>query len=386
MELSTRFEQLLPQWVSGLLTPEEEAEFLELLDAATLESAGPILDQHLARARERFSGVASDERIDRIALRILAEYPSISDQAKPVRLLHRTWFRYAAVILLLVGTATYLYKTYQPVRQEIVQSTPKPATDILPGSDKAILTLADGSTIVLDSAVNGAVAEQGATKIFLPDAGKLAYSAGATSTGGTGVLYNTISTPIGGQYQVTLPDGTNVWLNAASSIRFPTAFGKERRVTVTGEVYLEVANSSQQPFFVHTASTTIAVLGTRFNVNTYSDEVAEKTTLIEGVIKIDRTVLKPGEAYSEGKVSAADIDQAIAWKKGVFNFNKVPLPTAMRQIALWYDVDVVYEKGVPNIMFWGKMSRNMKLSRVLDFMKKMGVNFRFEDRKIIIMP
>jgi transmembrane sensor len=271
-------------------------------------------------------------------------------------------------------------------------------TDIAPGGDKAVLTLSDGSTILLDNAQNGNVAQQGNTKVIKLDNGQLAYSPSRSKMGlGGEVLYNTIATPKGGQYQIVLPDGTRVWLNAASSIKFPTVFsGATRNVEMTGEVYLEIAKSAKQPFSVTTGKTTIQVLGTSFNINAYSDEEAEKTTLIEGKVKVlkgnSEAILLPGQQaqITQQKLSVvrdADIEKVMAWKNGLFNFNGAGVEEVMRQLSRWYDIEVVYEKDVPDIEFIGKMSKNVSLSGVLKGLEGAGVHFRIEKgRKLIIFP
>jgi len=183
-----------------------------------------------------------------------------------------------------------------------------------------------------------------------------------------------LTTPRGGQYQAVLPDGTKIWLNAASSIRFPSKFdGNERGVEITGEAYLEVAKNTRQPFIVHTSKTVIEVLGTSFNVNAYSDEEAVKTTLIEGSVKVKTTekeaILKPGQqaavdhdSHLISLINGSDIDQALAWKRR-FRFTLIGqiFRLLLRQLARWYDVEVVYERGIPNVKFGGEMQRDLKL-------------------------
>jgi ferric-dicitrate binding protein FerR (iron transport regulator) len=205
-----------------------------------------------------------------------------------------------------------------------------------------------------------------------------------------------MSTPRGGQYQLTLADGSQVWLNAESSITYPTAFnGNDRKVSITGEAYFEVAKDKKKPFRVDIGPATIEVLGTHFNMNTYKDEQTNKTTLLEGSVRI-KTVhtsltLRPGQQgqYNPrtNNLSLAvhpDVEQAVAWKNGVFNFNNVKLEEAMRQIARWYDVQVVYEKTIPATTFGGKMGRDLKLSQVLKLLGEMGIQFRIEGKKLIV--
>jgi ferric-dicitrate binding protein FerR (iron transport regulator) len=253
--------------------------------------------------------------------------------------------------------------------------------------------LADGSTIILDNVQNGTLAQQGNTKVIKED-GKLAYN--LTSTGINEVLYNTISTPRGGQYQVDLPDGSRVWLNAASSLHFPTAFvGKERRVEITGEAYFEVAKNKAQPFIVSVNGAEVQVLGTHFNVMAYNDENAIKTTLLEGSVKFvngsTSSLLKPGQQSQLSEngqvkvVSNVDVDAVTAWKNGNFDFQGEDIETVMRQLSRWYNVDVVY-RNKPDELFYAEIPRNTKLSDVLKALELTGkLRFGIEGKKIIVM-
>ncbi len=268
--------------------------------------------------------------------------------------------------------------------------------DVAPGGNKAILTLADGSVIVLDSAQNGTLTNQGNTKVIKLDNGQLAYnSAGIKSTE---VLFNTISTPRGGQYQVILPDGSKVWLNAASSLRFPAAFvDKERRVDVTGEAYFEIAKNAAMPFVVSVGGAEVQVLGTHFNIMAYDDEATMKTTLLEGSIKFVKGntshLLKPGQQSqltptgSVNVASGVDMAHVMAWKNGLFHFEDADIQTFMRQLSRWYDVEVVYQNKNNNDQFVLEMPRSSKLSDVLKVLELTGdIRFGIDGKKIIILP
>jgi ferric-dicitrate binding protein FerR (iron transport regulator) len=310
--------------------------------------------------------------------------------------------------VLLVGGAAVGYKILKQDKGEILNQVQHDGQggDIAPGSEKAVLTLADGSTIILDNAANGNVAQQGGTKIIKLDNGQLAYDAGRNThrrvLSGE-LLYNTISTPRGGQYQITLPDGTKVWLNAASSIKFPTAFsGSTREVEMTGEAYMEIAKNSKQPFRVKANGTEIQVLGTSFNINAYSDEEAVKTTLIEGRVRVSslksNVILKPGQqarialAVSSDQqakgitvVNDADIQQALAWKNSLFKFNDASIEVIMRQLARWYNLDVVYEGNVTKT-FLATIPRNVPISQVLEALEITGaVKFKVEANKVTVI-
>jgi transmembrane sensor len=300
----------------------------------------------------------------------------------------------ACIIGLLVLSGFLLFRGKQ--KTEVAQTNSNNKyykNDIAPGSDKAILKLADGSTIVLDDARNGAVAQQGNTKVIKLN-GKLDYNASASENE---VLYNTISTPRGGKYQIELVDGTQVWLNAASSLRFPTAFnGKERKVEITGEAYFEVARNKDMPFIVSANGAEVQVLGTHFNVMAYNEEASLKTTLIEGSVRFVSndvaSILKPGQQSQFLKngqvkvVSNVDLEEVLAWKNGVFHFEAADIEIVMRQLSRWYDVEVIYNKQVDE-QFYAQIPRNTKLSDVLKALEMTGkVHFKIEGRKIVVMP
>ena len=310
----------------------------------------------------------------------------------------RTWQ------ILLIGTYFMLSSKFS--KQEIVKTAPtetKLKNDIAPGSNKAVLTLADGSTIVLDSASKGTISQQGNIKVKKLGNGLLVYTInGKQVTENDEAFINTISTPRGGQYQVTLVDGTKVWLNAASSIRFPVVFtGTERKVEITGEAYFEVAKNENMPFKVKATSSEIEVLATHFNVNAYNDEAFIKTTLLEGRVKVSvpalvgnqsSKFLQPGqqaEINKEGKINVldnADTEEAVAWKNGRFQFKSTDLKTILRQISRWYDVDVEY-KGNVNLHFTGQLTRNGNVSKVFEELALTGeVHFKIDGKRIIVSP
>lgn len=326
-----------------------------------------------------------------------------TQQPAVVPMYKRTWYRVAAaaIILLLLSVGGYFIFN-RPAQKQIAQTEKRQQpykNDIAPGGNKAILTLANGTQIILDSAANGALTQQGNTKIIKLDSGRLAYNSLNEKPGE--VLYNTISTPRGGQYQIVLADGSKVWLNAASSLRFPASFtGKERKVELTGEGYFEVAKNAAMPFRVNANGMQVEVLGTHFNINAYNDEDVIKTTLLEGSVKVREgasgTIIKPGQQalvenqgnplISKIRVQTVDVDGAVAWKNGYFSFDKADLPTVMRQIARWYDVEISYEGNIPKREFGGKIDRNSNASQVLKILEESKVHFRIEGKKIIVMP
>lgn len=271
---------------------------------------------------------------------------------------------------------------------------------IVPGRNGAILTLGDGSAITLDSMGNGKLGEQGGTDVFIRQGG-LAYamaeksSAGKGTTAASAIIYNTLSTPKGRQYHMQLPDGTQVWLNAGSSLHYPTVFsGSERLVDVSGEAYFEVARDASRPFRVRAGpGAEISVLGTHFNINAYSNEPAVTTTLLEGSVKFNDRLLRPGQQskLEQGSgnltlINDVETSQVVAWKNGRFDFNNMSLQQTMHQLERWYDIDVVYEKDIPDIKFYGKMTRHIPLSDLLIILEKSKVHFQMEGRKLIVKP
>jgi ferric-dicitrate binding protein FerR (iron transport regulator) len=269
---------------------------------------------------------------------------------------------------------------------------------VAPGHDGAILTLADGKQIVLDSSGNGALARQGNTAITKLGAGELTYQAETTSP--AEIMYNTLSTPRGRRTSVVLSDGTRVWLNAASSIKFPTAFTTGSRVVeITGEAYFEVAKQPSQPFIVrtlHTSPLEIQVLGTSFNITAYSDEDAVSTTLVEGSVKVvsgsGTKLLTPGQqliAKSDGRLElnpAVDLQKVIAWKEGNFLFRGDELTTIMRQLSRWYDIEVHFDGAVSD-HYTGKISRQVNISQVLKMLQAAGgVEFSVQNKEVKVLP
>lgn len=315
------------------------------------------------------------------------------DQPAPVRGISFAtpyWRWAAASVVLLLGATCWWWlsgdKPEAPSQEIIVQA------DIQPGREGAVLTLDDGRQILLDSLQNGVVANQSGADIVLKNnsisyAGKDHHSKGP--------VYNTLSTPRGRQFRVELPDGTGVWLNAASSIRYPTAFaGNERRVDITGEVYFEVSRNSSKPFKVAVANTEVVVLGTQFNVNGYTNEANINTTLVEGAVLVNRGTrsvrLMPGQQarvsqmVEDIKVSKVNTAQVVTWKNGLFYFDHADVPTAMRQLERWYDIEVQYEGAVPTREIQGELGRDLSLQQVLKVLERMQVKCRLEGRKLIV--
>jgi transmembrane sensor len=315
--------------------------------------------------------------------------------ALPVRRMGRWWAAAAMLVLLLAGG--YFWSRYQKPSPVVLPAVAQ-VHDVKPGTNKAVLTLSGGRQIVLDSSREDTVLTEGAA-IVAGSHGRLAYNTGNEPA--AEVLYNTLATPRGGEYQLTLPDGTRVWLNAASSIRYPTAFtGPERKVEVTGEIYFEVVKNASKPFKVLVnGKQEVEVLGTSFNINAYTDEAAIKTTLLEGSVRVDSrmaghpmALLRPGEQTQLGErgtltlKTVVDLDAVVAWKNGLFAFTDADLPTVMRQLARWYNVEVSYEGDIPKREFNGKIGKSLTLDQVLKVLTKTRVHYSIDGNHLTIRP
>ncbi|MHA4811451.1 FecR family protein [Flavitalea flava] len=390
----TRMTYLLYRYFNDEASGAETEELVALLDKPENEQA---IQAVLEESWESFGGnklVFTAEQSRSMLSQILP------DNEVPVRKLFPAggwmskmrWAAAAVLIGFLLVSYWWISRQQNVGKADIVIAS-RPAHDARPGTNGAVLTLADGSDIQLDSAGNGNLGMQGGTKLIRQADGKLMYQQGNAAA----VLYNTLTTPRGKQFQVELPDGTKVWLNAASSIRYPTAFiGKERRVQITGEAYFEVTQQVNMPFLVESGGQKIQVLGTRFNINAYKDEEAIRTTLLEGAVRVDEgsesLVLKPGEQAQVGgqhikKIVNIDPDVVMAWKNGLFTFRHAGIRMVARQLARWYDVDVEYQGAIDEGQsFTGEIGRDLLLSDVLNGLRFTRVHYRIEDRKLIILP
>ncbi|MEJ7587253.1 MAG: FecR family protein [Ferruginibacter sp.] len=370
------------QWLLAYLENSDGAELQELMRRLFL------VDLHESLT---ISGETAEQLLKNIHEKIiLSKRPG---QSKLVRM----WtirVASACIIGLLACGTYYLLKTESSKKSSPTTTAGAFKNDVAPGGDKAILTLADGTAIILDDVKNGTLARQGNTRVIKIN-GKLNYH--VLGTGNGEVLYNTIATPRGGQYQVELPDGSKVWLNAASSLRFPTTFtGKSRRVEINGEVYFEVAKHKSMPFIVGVNGAEIQVIGTHFNVMAYNDESTIQTTLLEGSVKFSKdasnTSLKPGQQLQvtkQGKfkmLDDVDIDKVVAWKNGFFDFEGSDFETIAKQLSRWYDTEVMYTRKFDEL-FYAVIPRDTKLSDVLKALELTGkVRFRIEGKKIIVLP
>ncbi len=298
----------------------------------------------------------------------------------------------AASILLTLGLGSYFLFFNKERKQNEIARTTDPIDIIAPQTNRAMITMANGEHVYLDSALNGKLLQQNGIEVVKLEDGKIIYSGSATE-----VVYNTLSNPRGSKViDMTLVDGSHVWLNAGSSVTYPVAFvGKERKVSVTGEAYFEVAHDATKPFYVTKEDMQVQVLGTKFNVNAYDDERDIKVTLLEGSVKtsnkIGSIILKPGQqarliSNQQPVISNPDLEEVMAWKNGLFSFNRADIKTVIRQLARWYDVEVVYEGTVTKDLFGGDIQRNLSLSKVLDFLQKSQVHFVLDGKKLTVMP
>lgn len=368
----------------------ERAELLHLLGDPANEA---IVQSRIAGLLEADKDPVDvpEETMQSMLTAIFAASTPVSEK-RPFRLANAGWWAAAAAILVLVWVLAFQREVRPPMAVTEQSSIPY----VAPAGNKAVLTLSNGEAVLLDSAGQRRFAQGSASVV--QQGGLIRYDAnGEPEDGG----FNQLSTPRGGQFRVILPDGTIVWLNTASSLKYPVAFGNgERRVEVMGEAYFEVTKDSRRPFIVKVAGGgEVAVLGTRFNVSAYADEGRQETTLLEGAVEIrngSRSLrLAPGQQGSTrtgdngiSLVAGVNIGQVMAWKNGYFDFNKMPLDAVMRQLSRWYDLEVVYARQVPDIVFWGRMERNLPLPDVLKILEESDVHFKVEQngKRLIVEP
>lgn len=373
-------------------TPEDKRwllAYLESSDDSALQAM--MLREFKSRLSEDATGWESSSAT---LLNSIHNRLGLTPQAVPMR---AWWRRLAAACVVALVTACSLFiwlgNRHPATPKNLTHINTRAPLDVPPGSSRATLTLADGSVILLDEADNGSLARQGATTVQKYK-GKLAYKPGPD--GAAAVMYNTISTPRGGQYEVVLPDGSTVWLNSASSIRFPTVFtGNQRRVDISGEAYFEVAKNARSPFIVGLGQSEVRVLGTHFNVNAYNEESDVKTTLVEGSVNIvagsESRILAPGQQAQLAKggrlrvMDDANLEETLAWKNGAFQFQRAGIEAVMRQLARWYDVEIVYSVPPSADLFHAEFPRNIPLSMALQALSLTGkVRFEIQGKKVLV--
>ncbi len=374
-ELSREQARELTEWRNA--SPENEQFFQEEIDPENI--------------RKEISDMYANK--DKVWEKIMEKDPGFSlKQKKPRRLF---WvLTVAAIIIVSLGFSLYVLFRSPSKHQDQVNVASTNNKAIVPGGNHGVLVLADRSVIKLDSVGNGVVSTQGAITVTKKDSGQLVYSSnGQVSAGENG--FNTLKTPRGGQYQVVLPDGTKVWINAASSLKYPAFFAaNERKVELNGEAYFEVAKNPKSPFRVTVnGKPGVEVLGTHFNIMAYSDEPFMAATLLEGSVKVGSTILKPGQQakveFTEQKIQVVndiDINEIIAWKNGKTSFKDASIQTIMRAVSRWYDVDISYEGKIPDKRFKGGLPRDANLSDLLSVLEQSGIHFRVEGKKITVTP
>ncbi|MBN8857315.1 MAG: FecR family protein [Sphingobacteriales bacterium] len=415
-----QFKMLLERYINDQLSSEELSIFIAFL--RTYNNTGQLeelVDQALQNSS--FSGLSDRSKSENIFQKILQQAKITEAQSTPGELSIkagssysrlRPW-RWAAAASLLIGISAISYIVFSKKNQKATyvaaaKAEKTPATDAEPGGNRAVLKLADGQELALDSAGVGAVARQGYSTVLKTGNGQLAYN--TTAGPATETLYNTLSTPRGGQYQLLLPDGSKVWLNAASSLRFPVAFTeKDRIVELTGEAYFEIArletkSGERRSFIVrsshqndNSADWQVEVLGTHFNVMAYANEAAVQTSLLEGSVAFSAAgkpavKIKPNQQavlYKDRQnvqVNNANVVNAIAWKEGLFHFISDDIQHIMRQLERWYDVNAVYAGAIPPGHYSGIVSRDSKLSTVLKILEESGLHFKIQDKVLTIFP
>lgn len=381
----------------GEVTGQDAARFKEWLKEATEEEIAYTLDllgSHFEKLDDEFSENtqligAIENRLDEIQLQ---EHPYRSQPF--LRKIYR--FRVAAIAATLtIFVITGLIITRTPGPRPLAGIRPH-SRMIKPGTNAATLTLANGNTIVLDSASAGVLANVNHVRILKSKSGELVYDTSASPASRDGKLsFNMVNVPRGGQYQIVLPDGTHVWINSSSTLRYPTRFeGADRQVQLTGEAYFEVAKDKAHPFRVSVNDMEVRVLGTHFNIMGYKDEGLTKTTLLEGAVKIIKgsaqQMISPGQqaiVRESIKVADVDVDETVEWKNGNFNFSREKLDVIMRKISRWYDVDIDYEGKTTNATFVGTLPRSSDISEVLKYLELTGtVHFKVAERRVTAMP
>jgi transmembrane sensor len=402
-----RFIELFDKSRNGFLSESEAMEWNEWIRQS----------EHI---REMVERVRDDEYLKRIVSllakarqedwqHIIEKHPELKPEGAVLKrinngILIRKWMAVAAVVLFVAFTSYWIinYKVPEP---QLVAPYKKQLQDIKPSdTTKATITLANGQIVALDTLTSGVLAMQGKVHLIKTSDGQIAYK-GATGKEGSGeVAYNTLTNPRGSKIvSINLSDGTKIWLNSESTLRYPVMFnGNERRVELTGEAYFEVAPSfiksgKKRPFYVTANDVTVEVLGTHFNVNNYQDESTTKVTLLEGSVKVDAkgnnqsVILKPGEQASVSQTSQlsqpipVQTEEVMAWKNNTFYFDGENLEAIMKQLSRFYNVDVEYEGSIPDKRFGGMISRNKNLNEVLSVLELSGIHFQVEGKKIIVL-
>ncbi|WP_270090357.1 FecR family protein [Sphingobacterium sp. SYP-B4668] len=379
---SERLKYLADKWLKGTISTEEKIEF----DEWYLSYEDHLVEDYTA------------ENLETIEVDLYKQIQSLAgmDQAKQLSRIHR--FKkicyWAASILVIVGISTFFY-----TRQKTEINTAEIAA-IMPGSDKGNLRLGDQQAYDLEKLKNGILENRGGVEIVKTKEGAISYILkGNVDMDSKDIIESSVSTPNGGQYQIQLSDGTRIWLNAASEVKFPIAFVQGQRVVeLQGEAYFEVAKDAKRPFIVKTATEEVKVLGTHFNVNAYREEAISRVSLLEGKVEVSaqhgsyKTLLSPGQQTVNGltgmQVESFNPEESIAWKNGDFVFNNETLEQVMIRVGRWYDVQVQVDPKIANIQIWASISKSEQIDKVLRLVKLASedITYRIEGRRVYMMP
>lgn len=396
MENTDQLNNLFQKYLNQSCSPDEIKQLLDYFGDVQLTD-DELLAELIGEVLKEEQLFVEDDRATRARLDICLEN-IMANRTMPVKT-RKIWLspKWAVAAGLLIAAFTALFYFTQTNLNEVSHTVAQ--EEFKPGTDKARLTLADGTVIDLEEAINGKLENANGIAVTKAEDGKLVYDAKNATAKSTKVSYNTLITPRGGQYKVVLPDGSLIWLNAASSLRFPTLFvGEDRRVELVGEGYFEIVRNVEQPFVVVTGGQEVTVLGTHFNINAYQETNIIRTTLLEGAVKVSKGtksfLLAPGQEarldiLNNGMsiVKNVDVDAAVAWKDGRFSFDKTNIKEVMQQVARWYDVDILYKGDFSNVEFTGDISRGIDARSVLNLLKgTKQVDFVIDGRIITIIP
>ena len=394
--MTQNFEQLLERFLHDQLDPVELKVFLHNVK---MSENGEVIKEKLmqkleARAYKGLSvGMDLDQKFQQMLNKAAQMHMEDYDPALiPIKQRKKSFnvkrIAIAASLLLALSTAGYFLLINKAEREEEMVRITEPGIDVkAPEANRAMITPADGRTIYLDSVANGTISQFGNVRIIKTEDGKIIYSGSSSNE----VVYHTLSNPRGSKViDMEMADGSHVWLNAGSSITYPVAFaGGTRNVSITGEAFFDITHERSKPFIVRKGKTSVIVLGTRFNINAYDNEDDIKITLLEGSVKVNsQVILKPGQqarvASTINVVSNVNVEEVMAWKNGLFDFNKTEIGEIMRQLERWYDMQVIYPAGKPNITLTGNISRHINISKVLQMLEMSGVKFSIDGKKIIV--
>jgi transmembrane sensor len=395
---------LLQKHVAGTLTEDEKTELAAFVNRKQSKEAVVAALEDLILEHESTEDYDEKRFIPLITGILKADTATESDEEKTdpdaVKTSRqksgrkRTWWMIAA-LAIVAASSLYFYFHRQFVESGPENNNKPVQNDASPGGNKAVLTISDGSTFALDSISSGFITQQGNVQLVKTNHNELKYNISGDIN--DAILFNTVSTPRGGQYTILLSDGSRVKLNSSSSITYPVRFtGTERNVTITGEAYFEITHNASMPFKVRVYDMEVEVQGTQFNINAYTDEPAMKTTLLRGSLKLSKNstkrILQPmqqGQFDNEGNYTLEkdiDVNEVIAWKDGLFEFSNTELKTVMRELGRWYDVDIIYEVGSPvDQPVSCEIKRNVNLSEVLKLLQKNDIRCRIEEKTLFVL-